>query len=163
LGSGPALWSRRYEQAEAGYRAVLAAHPDFSLAHYALGLCQLGEGKADDALASFRHALRGLGPDFVYPSMAHAYAALGKSAEALELLSAMLASARAHYVSPYKIAVTHVALGEYEEAFGRLAEAAANHDDRLVLLAVDPFMDPLRADPRFEALLRRVMPLDAGT
>lgn len=163
LGSSPALWSRRYQQAEAGYRAVLAADPGFSLAHYSLGLCQLGQGKADEAVASFRQALRGLGPDFVYPSMAQAYAALGKSAEARELLTAMLASARTHYVSPYKIAVTHVALGEHEAAFGRLAEAAASHDDRLVLLAVDPFMDPLRADPRFEALLRRVMPPAAGT
>ena len=163
LGSGPALWSRRYEQAEAGYRAVLAADPGFSLARYALGLCQLGEGKADEAVVSFREALRGLGPNFVYPSLAHAYAALGKSAEARELLNTMLANARTHYVSPYKIAVNHVALGEYEAAFERLAEAAASHDDRLILLAVDPFMDPLRADPRFEALLRRVMPPAAGT
>lgn len=158
LASGPALWSRRYREAEAGYRAVLAADPDYALAHYALGLCQLGEGKADEALASFRKALRGLGPDFVYPSMAQAYAALGRSDDARELLTALLAGASSHYVSPYKIAVTYAALGEQEAAFEWLAHAVANHDDRLVLLGVDPFMDPLRGDPRFEALLREVMP-----
>ncbi len=158
LASGPALWSRRYKEAEAGYRAVLAADPDYSLAHYALGLCQLGEGKADEALASFRQALRGLGPDFVYPSMAQAFAAMGKGAEARELLTAMLAGARGHYVSPYKVAVTYVALDEHEAAFDWLAEAVLNRDDRLVLLAVDPFMDPLRGDPRFDELLRQIMP-----
>ena len=103
-------------------------------------------------------ALRGLGPDFVYPSMAQAYAALGRSDDARELLTALLAGASSHYVSPYKIAVTYAALGEQEAAFEWLAHAVANHDDRLVLLGVDPFMDPLRGDPRFEALLREVMP-----
>jgi TolB-like protein/DNA-binding winged helix-turn-helix (wHTH) protein/Flp pilus assembly protein TadD len=155
LGS-PALWSRRYQEAQRLYRAAIATYPDFALAYYSLGLSQIDMGQAADAVDSFERSRAGLGVDFVAPSLAHAYVALGRTDEARTLLADLLQAERAHYVSPYKIAVTCVALGDREQAFVRLTRAADIHDDRLALLGVDPLLDGLRTDPRFAALLQRV-------
>lgn len=158
LSGSPALWSRRYAECEQQYAAAVAAHPQFGLAHYSLGLCRIGAGQAHSAVAPLREAWSALGEDFVYPTLAHAYAGSGRTAEARELLAAMLAAERIHYISPYKIAVTYAAVGEIEPAFERLAQAEKIHDDRLVLLAVDPLLDRLRSDARFASLLARVIP-----
>jgi hypothetical protein len=56
------------------------------------------------------------------------------------------------YAPPYKFAVIHVGLGEAAAAFSLLERAYAARDDRLVLLDVDPLLDPLRGDPRFADL-----------
>lgn len=152
LHGSPALWARRYEDAERGYRKAIAAHPAFALAHYSLGLAQMGQKQPEEAAASFQRASAGLGADFIAPSLAHAYVQMSRTSEARRLLDVLLASERTHYVSPYKLAVLHVALGELEPALERLAEAVRIHDDRLVLMGVDPFLDALRSDPRFKSL-----------
>lgn len=152
LRGSPALWSHRYPEAEQSYRAAVAAHPDFGLAHYSLGLSLLGQRRAAEAVDAFEQAQRGLGRLFVAPSLAHAYAALGRKQEARALLAQMLEAESARYVSPYKIAVLHMALGEHDAAMNRLERAYQIHDDRLALLAVDPLLDSLRSDPRFERL-----------
>lgn len=153
LRGSPALWAHRYPEAERHYRAAVVAHPDFGLAHYSLGLSLLGQGRAEEAVGAFEQALRGLGEVFVAPTLAHAYAALGRKPEAQALLVKMLDAERARYVSPYKIAVLHAALGEHDAAVNRLEQAYQIHDDRLALLAVDPLLDALRSDPRFERLV----------
>lgn len=152
LRGSPALWAHRYPEAEQSYRAAVAAHPDFGLAHYSLGLSLLGQRRAAEAVDAFEQAHRGLGRLFVAPSLAHAYAALGRKQEARALLAQMLEAENARYVSPYKIAVLHAALGEHDAAMNRLEKAYQIHDDRLALLAVDPLLDSLRSDPRFERL-----------
>lgn len=153
LRSSPALWAHRYAEAEQGYRAAVAAHPAFGLAHYSLGLSLLGQKRAAEAVIAFEHAHRGLSLEFVAPSLAHAYAALGRTDEARALLGGLQEFERAHYVSPYKVAVLHAALGEREAALSRLEQALRIHDDRLVLLRVDPLLDALRAEPRFAKVL----------
>lgn len=155
LRGSPALWAHRYPEGAQAYREALAVHPDFALAHYSLGLCQVAVGQAADAVASFQRSLSGLGAEFVAPSLAHAYVALGREREARDLLELVLLAERKRFVSPYKIAVLHAALGEVDSAFARLNEAYEIHDDRLVLLRVDPLLDPLRSDPRFGTLLQR--------
>lgn len=153
LRGSPALWAHRYAEAEQDYRAAVVAHPEFGLAHYSLGLSLLGQRRAAEAVDAFEHALRGLGAEFVAPSLAHAYAALGRERDARDLLARMQGGERARYVSPYKIAVLHAALGERDLALQRLEQAYRIHDDRLVLLGVDPLLDSLRGEPRFERLL----------
>ncbi len=149
LRGSPALWAHRYEEAEERYRVAATTYPAFGLAHYSLGLSLLGLKRAQDAVGAFEQARRGLSRDFVAPSLAHAFAALGRESDARALLEEVRASERERYVSPYKIAVLHAALGERDQALTRLEQAVSIHDDRLVLLAVDPLLDSLRAEPRF--------------
>jgi len=56
----------------------------------------------------------------------------------------------------YWIAITYVALGEKDAAFAELEKAYQEHDWYLPRLKTDPFMDPLRDDPRFKDLVRRI-------
>jgi len=60
------------------------------------------------------------------------------------------------YVSPGELAVLYGALGEREQAFASLEKAYQAHDLQLQYLGVSPTFDPLRSDPRFQGLMRRV-------
>jgi tetratricopeptide (TPR) repeat protein len=60
------------------------------------------------------------------------------------------------YVSPEELATFYVVLGEREKAFASIEKAYAAHDPQLQYLGTDPDLDPLRSDPRFADLMRRV-------
>ena len=63
---------------------------------------------------------------------------------------------RSQYVSAYDVALIHLALGERDEAFERLYKAYEEHAEWVIYMAVDPRLDPLRPDPRFKELVRRI-------
>lgn len=157
LRGSPALWARQFAEAEEKYRAALARHPDFPLAHYGLGLTLLGRGRPAEALAEFGIAREKLGDDFVLPSLAHAFVGAGRRADAERALDAFSALGRERYVSPYKMGVLQAALGRTEEALASLERARDERDDRLVLIGVDSLLDSLRAHDRFQAVLEQVM------
>ncbi len=90
--------------------------------------------------------------------LAHAYALAGDLNQARQLLHALLqlhAEGR-HYVPAYGVALVYIALADHEQAFAWLERACAERFLWLVYLDVDPALDPLRADPRFNALRQRV-------
>jgi hypothetical protein len=65
---------------------------------------------------------------------------------------------REKYVSPYGIALIHLGLGEKDVAFEWLENAYQMHAFELAELSVDPRLNPVRTDPRFQELARRVGP-----
>ncbi|HUS09636.1 MAG TPA: hypothetical protein VMZ30_04145 [Pyrinomonadaceae bacterium] len=83
-----------------------------------------------------------------------ALAMSGKRSEAQAIL-AKLKSGK-EYVSPAELAVLYVGLGDSEGALASLEKAYAEHDLQIGLLKVDPNLDSLRSDPRFQDLMRRV-------
>ncbi len=161
LRASPDVWARRCAEAERYHAETLAFAPDFPLALYSRALCLRSEGRLDEAVALYLRVLPRLGDAFVLASLANAEAARGDESSAREHARALERHAQRMYVPPYKFAVIHAGLGEREQAFARLQQAFAESDERLVLLEVDPHMDPLRQDPRFADLRRRVgLPLD---
>src|SRR5206468_654559 len=88
-------------------------------------------------------------------NLAAAYAAAGREAEAREILAQLEEVAATRYVSPYHLAIIHLRLGERERALSLLEQAYATGDGWLVWIGVEPELDALRGDPRFENLLRR--------
>ena len=64
--------------------------------------------------------------------------------------------AEARGASPYQTAAVHVALGEHATALELLGSAAERRDPWIVVLAVDPSLRPLRGEPAFVELVRRV-------
>jgi hypothetical protein len=89
-------------------------------------------------------------------SLGCAFALAGKKGEAEKVVHQLEAASKAHYVPSYFFGTIYSALGDKDRAFVWLEKAYGEHDSYLVRLKVEPLMDPLRPDPRFTALLRKM-------
>jgi tetratricopeptide (TPR) repeat protein len=89
-------------------------------------------------------------------AQAEAYAASGRRPEAEEVLAELQAAAENRYVDPILLAIVQTALGNRDAAFDELERAYENRSPWLSLIKIDPQLDPLRGDPRFDDLLRRM-------
>jgi TolB-like protein/Tfp pilus assembly protein PilF len=121
--------------------------------HHGLGASYVQMGRHEEAIAELREALKS---STMYAhtatELAHALAVAGKREEAMKLLDTV------EYV-PWKTlgaALVHASLGEKDEAFRSLEKAIELRAPYVILLKVDPRFDSLRADPRFQGLLRRM-------
>jgi DNA-binding winged helix-turn-helix (wHTH) protein/tetratricopeptide (TPR) repeat protein len=155
--AGFQLYLRQQLQPEvAPHQRTLELDPDYAAAHWALALAHAQQGRYDEAIAEHQRALELFGGGLLMKALlARTYALAGRRAEAEGVLRE-LERAPAQEVSPYHLALVHAALGDHERAFASLEEAARRRDHWLVWLQVDPPLEPLRSDPRFDALVRRV-------
>jgi serine/threonine-protein kinase len=95
--------------------------------------------------------------------LAHAEVGIGKQSEARHILGQLTEEAKARYVSAYAFAVIYLALGEKDQALDWLEKAARDHAGTFInLVKVDPYLDPLRGDPRFEALVSKILSGSVG-
>jgi len=88
--------------------------------------------------------------------LAYAYAEAGRRREARKILDELDQLSKQKYVSPFPIAVAYTGLRENDRAFEALEKAYAERSWGVGMLEVNPVFDPLRSDPRFSVLLRRV-------
>ena len=89
-------------------------------------------------------------------SLGEVLAESGRKREAAQILAELKLRSKYRYVSPCLIALVQLGLGERDQAIASLAQGYANRDQWMLYLKVDPHLDDLRSDPRFEDLLRRV-------
>lgn len=149
--------ARRYEQALERYRLLSETSPGFHIVHFFIALVQAQQGRYGEALAS----LELLDPQRRLPDSralrGYVYALTGRAAEAREVIASLRASldapTRELDPSPFHAAVIHVGLGEHGEALELLWEAFHQRTWQAALLGVEPMVDPLRPEPRFQALL----------
>lgn len=153
------LWARRYDEAVAQFRKLLEMDPGYYFGHYALGQALEAKGSRDEAIAEYEKA-RALNDDpSVLGVLAHAYALSGNRAEAIKIVEQMKALTKERYVSAYSLGLAHVGLGDKEEALRWLQKAYDDHAGADIgWIRVDPMLDPLRGDPRFEALAEKLVP-----
>jgi len=149
--------ARRYNEAEAQARKTLEMDSHFYLAHYYLGEVLQLKGQLTEAIAEYKKAAELDDDPFVLGLLAQAYAKLGQRDEALKMLGQLQELATRRYVTSYSFALVHIALGEKDKAIDWLERA---YRDRagpdIALIKVDPFLDPLRGHPRFEALVQKI-------
>jgi len=149
--------ARRYNEAEAQARKTLEMDSHFYLAHYYLGEVLQFKGQLTEAIAEYKKAAELDDDPFVLGLLAQAYAKLGQRDEALKMLGQLQELATRRYVTGYSFALVHIALGEKDKAIDWLERA---YRDRagpdIALIKVDPFLDPLRGHPRFEALVQKI-------
>jgi eukaryotic-like serine/threonine-protein kinase len=149
--------SRKYDQAAEQCHKALELEPNFDAAHACLGYTYLGKGAAEQAIAEFQKALELSGGDAVRAVwLGRAYAQAGDRARALQVLQHLQQQAKSSYIPPYFFATLEAALGNKEEAFAWLDKAHTERDLYLAWLKFDPALDPLRSDPRFQTLQRRM-------
>jgi len=89
-------------------------------------------------------------------ALAHTLAAAGRRTEAVQTLDELTELATHRYVAPYFIAGIHVGLRENDRAIEYLEKSYEEHSHWLIYLHIDPSMDGVREDPRFQNLLSRV-------
>jgi tetratricopeptide (TPR) repeat protein len=88
--------------------------------------------------------------------LAYSYAAEGNRAQAGRILSHLKSRSRRQYVSSYSLAVAYIGLGERDAALARLQKAYEDREDQVALLKIEPLLDTVHSDPRFQDLLRRI-------
>ena len=150
-------FARRYDQAAVELHKCLELDPNYWIGYYYLGQVYAQQGRFDDAMAAQRKSAEILkGASWPLEEIALDYALAGKSAEARQTLRDLLANSRHIYVSPYGIATAYAALGDKDQAFAQLEQTYAQRSQFIGFLKVDPELDSLRSDPRFQDLLGRM-------
>jgi TolB-like protein/DNA-binding winged helix-turn-helix (wHTH) protein/Tfp pilus assembly protein PilF len=148
------LYSRQYDRAIAQFRSVLDMDPNFSHAHMIRG-AYVEKGMFAEALA-LSEKFRLVDEPWYWASLAHIYGRAGRQKEARDALRRLLHLRRRRPIDPMEIAFAHVGMGNGGLALSCLEQAYEQHSIGLTALKVDPVYDPLRSDPRFQDLLRRV-------
>ena len=151
-------FAHRYDASIAEYRRTLEMEPGFVSAHLGLGLAYVRQAEPGRAIEEYETALRLPGGDqpVTRTLLAHAYAVSGRTAEARSLLAELSALGQKRYVPAEYAALIHLGLGERDAAMAALEQAYEAGSGYLTYLQVEPLFDPLRDDPRFVALVRRV-------
>jgi len=150
-------FARRYEEAVKQYRKALELDPDFAPSRAFLGMAYSLLGDHQRAIAEGLAAVRlsGDAPGRL-AALGRIYAAAGRKKEAENVLGQLAQLSETAYVSSFDVALIYVLLGDKERALGLLGTAFEARDPEMVRLKRDPFLDALRADPRFQDLMRRM-------
>jgi tetratricopeptide (TPR) repeat protein len=153
---GVLCFARQYNFAITQCRSTLEMHQGFWLALYFLGLAYEAQGEVQKAIATFEEAVKAVGNPMVLAALGHAYAGVGKRAEASALLDRLRSLAENSYTSPVNLALIAVGMKDYELAFAELDRAVEGRAGWLVFLRADPRFDCVRSDSRFEKILQHV-------
>ena len=152
-------FARRYDDAIAQLRKTLEMDPGFYYAHVNLGSALEAKRNLDEAISEYQKA-RALNDDpFVLGLLGHAFASSGNKTEALKILEQLKELSAQRYVSAYSFVVVYLGLGDKEEALRWLEQSYQDRAGNDVgWIRVDSLLDPLRGDPRFEALAEKIVP-----
>jgi TolB-like protein/Flp pilus assembly protein TadD len=151
------FFTRQYERAVEQLKSALELEPNFVRALALLGWTFEQMERFDEAIAKFEQATALSGSrTLIVAGLGHAHAVSGNRAEALSILESLKEQQSRLYVSPYELAVIHAALEDIEAAFAYLEAACDDHSVWLSWLEVDPRLDTLRTDTRFEKLRAKV-------
>jgi len=153
------LYARRYDEAIAQFRKLLEMDPNDYFGHYLLGQALEMKGSRDAAIVEYQKA-RALNDDpSVLGVLGRAYGLSGNRAEALKILDQMKALSKERYVAAYSFALVYLGLGDKEEALRWLEKSYEDHAGADIgWIRVDPLLDSLHGDPRFEALAEKIVP-----
>jgi len=156
LNAGLALrlyWARRFEEAIEQARKTLELESSFVPARWALAHSYAAKGLYREALAEFEQVPSSPSRSAL---LGYANARLGERNLALRFLEDLEAASKRDYVPVLSFAVIHVGLGDNDEAFRWLEKSYQERSLGIAFLKVAPIWDPLRSDPRFADLLRRI-------
>jgi TolB-like protein/Flp pilus assembly protein TadD len=149
------IFARRYDDAILQCRRALELNAGFPQAHFYLGWAYEQKKLYSEAIAEYLKSSE-LENSAPAAGQARCYAAMGKRTEALKIVSQLRELSKQRYIPAYIIAQIYVALGDFDQAVAWLERAYEERSYGPVYLKMDPRMDPLRSDPRFQDLMRRM-------
>jgi TolB-like protein/DNA-binding winged helix-turn-helix (wHTH) protein/Flp pilus assembly protein TadD len=156
--SGAYYQLRDYESLVEVSRRGVASYPNEWVEHHNLGIGYEGTGKLLEAISEYQKAIEiSNGDQDATASLGHAFAAIGRRAEAEKILRDLEQKSKRAYISPYILATAYAGLGEKDKAFEFLERAYQERSLEISWhLKADLRIDNLRPDPRFQELARRV-------
>ena len=149
------IYARRYDEAIAQLRRTLEIDPTFYYARYALGMAVQLKGDMPGAITEYTKAQQLSDNLPARRLLAVAKAQSGDKEAAVRMLAELAELSRYRYVDAYFRALLNLSLNNREEAIRSLEQGVANHEVHSI--KVNPMLDPLRGDPRFEALVQKVV------
>jgi TolB-like protein/class 3 adenylate cyclase/Flp pilus assembly protein TadD len=157
LGEGY-TYARQYDKAIEQLRKAIEMDPRFYYAHRRLGEVLQLTGRLDDAIAEYRKAVELNDDPSVLALLGQAYARAGQQEEGQRILARLSEEAKSRYVSAYSFALIFLALGDKERAIDEIERAYRERaGEDIDLIKVDPLLDDLHGNPRFEALVQKVL------
>jgi TolB-like protein/DNA-binding winged helix-turn-helix (wHTH) protein/Tfp pilus assembly protein PilF len=156
--SGRFLAAGRYDEALQQIQKTLELDSHFPQAHQTLGWLYLNSGQGDSAIREFRDALQlsGTGDSDLMLDVGFACAVKGERDDARKILAELKALHQKGQAASGSIGILYGALGDSDEAFAWLQKAYAERDPELTYIKVGRRFEPLRRDPRYQELVRRV-------
>lgn len=149
--------ARRYDESIRMSEKALELDPNFHLAHWAIAWSLVEKAKQQSAISEMEEVVRiTKRVPFHLHVVGHCYARAGRREEALHILQELQDLAKQRYIPNYWPAIIYAGLNEKDDAFRFLEAACREHEPWMVLIKHWPPLDPLRSDPRFDDLLRRM-------
>jgi len=150
--------ARRYDDAIEQFRKTLAIDPTFFYAHYNLGIALQIKGDLSAAISEYEKAWQLSHDSLVMALLGAARARAGDKNAAEQALKDLERPASNQEVDEYSRALVFLGLNNKDEALRSIERAVAARDgSSLCWIKVDPLLDPLHGDPRFEALVQKVI------
>ncbi|HMS10509.1 MAG TPA: hypothetical protein PKE66_13560, partial [Pyrinomonadaceae bacterium] len=149
-------YARRFSEARERYEKVVRDFPGYGLGHYGLSKVLRALDEPRRALEENEKAIALMG-DGLFARIANieAFAVAGRDDEARKAAAELEQLSASRYVSPYQMSLGYVELGDHEKAIEKLEEALESREAWLNWLGVEPAFDPIRNDPRFDAILEK--------
>ena len=152
----PLIFKERYEAAKEQSRKALELEPSFYLGQYNLGWTDVEAGKFKEAIPELEKAKAMDSPPFVTGLLGYAYAKSGNRTKAEVTIAELNQMSSQRFVEPFAPALVYLGLGDNKRALDLLEETYKERSQETLWLKVDKIYDPLRTEPRFIALLKKI-------
>ncbi len=150
-------FARQFDQAIEQAHKTLELDPNFAISYELLGEVYVSRGMYREGLSELeKYSALSRGRAMSLALLGYAHARLGERSQALRMLEQLEATSKERYTPAFSFAVVDAGLGEKDQAFAWLEKAYGERTSRLGYLKVEPLWDPLRPDPRFADLVRRI-------
>ncbi len=149
-------YAGKYDDAIAQFQKALDLDPNYPIAHLYLGFCDIQKGNFAKAVAEYQKAHTLLNSPWTLARLGYAYVRAGNRQEAMSILDSLEQQAKRMYVASDIVATIYVALGDHDRAFEYLQKGYEERAGWMIWLRVDPVWNPLRNDPRFATLLKKM-------
>ena len=150
-------YARRYDQARYHLVRAIAMNPTAAETYRVLGLLLAQQDQWDEAERVLREGMTLPGAaTYTAAALGYVFARAGKRTEAEGLLAELEAQRQRDYVSPVAFATLYLGLDDHERALDWTERALEERRGWLAYLRVNPLLDPLRGQPRFEAMIEKL-------
>jgi len=153
------IYARRYDDAIAQLRKTVEMDNGFYFGHIMLGQALELGGHPADAMIEYRKALAQNDDPFAKALLGHALAVAGQGDEARQLFEQLRKARDQRYVEAYGLAIVELGLGDRISALDWLERGFEDRDGfDMAVIRIDPYLDPLHGEPRFDALAEKILP-----